>query len=110
MTNQFVTGTLRLPNRSSGSQEEVFHKILSRVSPDRYLLKRISIFETPLSAELEYVKAKSKSRKAHRVILVLSKNKTNLHFKILSTKWTWPWSKNDFDTNVINSLENLRAT
>ena len=114
MSKQAVTGILRLSKRSRASSEEAFHKILSCITPERYQIKRVSIFETPISAELEYVKVKSKSRQTQSnsdfiVILILSKNKKDIHFKIFSPKWSWPWTKNDFDENVMDSLNNLEV-
>jgi len=108
MGKHAVTGTLRFPRRYKASSEEIFHKVLSRITPERYDLKRMTIYETPMRAELEYVKAKSKSRQVHNLKLILSKNEKDLYFKIFSSKRTWPWTKTDFDKNVIDSLNNLK--
>ena len=109
MSNQSVTGTLKFPRGYKGSSEEIFHTVLSRLTPERYQLKRMKIYETPMSAELEYVKAKSKSRQIHRLELILSKNKRDLDFRIFPSKRTWPWSKNDFDKNIIHALDRFKV-
>ena len=86
MSNQAVTGTLKFPRGYKGSSEEIFHTVLSRLTPERYQLKRMTIYETPMSAELEYVKTKTKSRQVHRLKLILSKNKKDLDFRIFPSK------------------------
>ena len=86
MSNQSVTGTLKFPRGYKGSSEEIFHTVLSRLTPERYQLKRMTIYETPMSAELEYVKTKTKSRQVHRLKLILSKNKKDLDFRIFPSK------------------------
>jgi len=109
MGNQAVTGTLRFPRGYKGSSEEIFHRVLSRITPECYQLKRMKIYETPMSAELEYVKAQSKSRQVHRLKLILSKNKRDLNFRIGPSKQTWPWSKNDFDKNIIDAIDRVEV-
>lgn len=109
MNKKAVTGTLRFPKGHKSSSEEIFHKVLSCITPERYDLKRIAIYETPMSAELEYVKANSKSRQVHILNLILAKNKRDLDFKIFPSKSIWPWTKTDFDKNIIEALGRLRA-
>ena len=107
MGKQAVTGTLRFPRRYKVSSEEILHSVLSRITPKHYQLKRMKIYETPMSAELEYVKTKTKSRQVHRLQLILSKNKRDLDFRIFPSKQIWPWSKNDFDKNIIDALDRV---
>jgi len=90
------------------SPEEVFHKLLSQLTPETYELKRLSIFECPIRAELEYVKPGSKSRQF--LSLELKENQKAINYHISPAQSFWPWTKSDFDKHAIKALDKLKVS
>ncbi len=68
MVGFLTTGHLELFQLKPSSER--LHAALSRLKPSGYCLKRISVFENPISANLEF--SKEKSRRKHVFKLELS--------------------------------------
>jgi len=80
MVGKLVSGKMKLDRKNSGS--EGLHKALSQLKPSGYCLKRISIFENPVSANLEFSKDKSWRNSVFKLELSVQDNGQTLNYAV----------------------------
>lgn len=76
-----------IPQRNLAA--EAFHKMLLDVNPEGYELKRISVFENPIRANLEFCKARSKQRSVFELQVSLTSGGDELLYCIDTAKSLW---------------------
>lgn len=79
------SGLFQFPEGNELRSEEIFHKFLSKIDPRFYQLERLSIYEAPMRAELEFA-AKGPSELKPVVSLELSENDNTIRYSIVSEK------------------------
>lgn len=107
MSENILSGKLPFSTAKKDSADEVFHRLLSRICPDGYELKRMSVYESPTRAVFEFCKEKSRSNHVFSVKLNLAKKDNALFYDILPPKKRLPWPKHSFAESMIDTLNGL---
>lgn len=80
MVGFLTTGHLDI--RRGNPKTEGLHEALSRLKPSGYCLKRISIFENPISANLEFSKEKSWRNDVFKLELSVENDGKTLNYAV----------------------------
>lgn len=96
-----------MPIPAAKTPAESFHKMLLSLNPEGYDLKRISVFENPMRANLEFSKTRFWQKSVFELQVSLTKAGDELLYNIDTAKTIWNRKTGSFKEHAEDALRKV---